>query len=69
MESARSADLSSVDRLRVVRIVWDSDDYPALDSDGNIVVVVIPGLIPQEKEEWRKAFLLFLRETEEVSGW
>lgn len=52
---------------RIVQVVCDDDGYAVQDGDGNFIVMVIPGLVPNVEGAWEQSLRMFLRETEEVS--
>lgn len=51
---------------RIVQVIWDEDDFAARDSDGNLIVMVVPSLIPRTTDAWEQSLQVFLKETEEV---
>lgn len=51
---------------RVVQVVWDDEGYADEDGDGNLIVMVIPGLIANTKQAWEQSLQKFIRETEQV---
>lgn len=67
LERARAADLSDLEDSKVVQVVWNDDECAARDRDGNVLVVVIPALLPKRADAWEQMFQLFVRETDEVS--
>lgn len=69
LEAASTSDLSLVEDRGIVT-VYTSPDSPGdllRDGDGNFIVTIVPANVPSEKGAWEKSFLLFLRETAEVS--
>eukprot|EP00177_Eucheuma_denticulatum_P007029 GFKZ01012786.1.p1 GENE.GFKZ01012786.1~~GFKZ01012786.1.p1 ORF type:complete len:207 (+),score=35.27 GFKZ01012786.1:158-778(+) len=66
LEKALSADLRAVEGRGIVH-VWRSaaGDWQR-DSDGRLVVSVVPGLVPEGEGMWERALQLFIVETREV---
>lgn len=51
---------------RIVQVVWDDDGYAVMDGNGNSIVIVILGLIPNTEHAWEQSLQMFIRETEQV---
>lgn len=66
LAAAQTADLSAVESKSIVQVVWDDDDNPVQDKDGNLVMLVFPTLIDRTHEQWEQSFQLFIRESDEV---
>lgn len=64
-DSSIRLDNDSLD-TRIVQVVWDDDGYADEDGDGNLIVMVIPGLIANTKQAWEQSLQKFIRETEQV---
>lgn len=64
---AEATDLTDVESKGIIRVVRKVDGTAIVDKQGNFLIMMVPGLIPKEKDAWERSFLLFLRESKEVS--
>ena len=70
LRRALSTDLTEVESCGCVTVLASPDGALRNDLTGLRVVAIAPGLVPQDglvEDAWDKSFLLFLRETEQVS--
>lgn len=66
LEQALSADLRAVEGRGMVHVWRDAAGDLQRDSDGRVVVSIVPGLVPQGEGMWERALQLFMVETREV---